>query len=145
MASLRSISPREASIFACLVDVYCAPGNGFPPVARTNAVDFLDLWLDRSPRANRLAFRGLLYLAEVGPLAGGFGTRMRRLSPERRLEYVLSLDHSRVMPLRAASKVLKVAASLGYYGDAQVLRLVGYDPDAVLERSRELRRIEGRP
>lgn len=143
--ALRAITPREASIYACLVDTYCEPGEGFPAVRDSSAVPFLDEWLARAPAFNRIAFRGLLYLAEIGPALSGYGARLRRLERGRRLEYVLSLDRSPFLPLRALSKLLKVATSLGYYGDAGVLRRIGYDPDAVLERSRELRRREGRP
>lgn len=144
-AKLRAITPREASIYACLVDTYCEPGEGFPQVWDTSAVAFVDEWMGSAPALNRIAFRGLLYLSEVAPLVSGYGARLRRLDRGERSRYIRSLDKSPVVPLRAAAKLMKVAASLGYYGDERVLRRIGYDPDAVLARARELRRKEGRP
>jgi hypothetical protein len=35
-------------------------------------------------------------------------------------------------------------AKLAYYGDDGVMRTLGYDPDAVVERGRRLRREEAR-
>lgn len=142
---LRAITPREASIYACLVDTYCGPGGGFPEVRDTGAVAFFDQWVAGAPALNAAALRLLLYLCEVGPLLSGRGARLRRLDRRRRLEYVLAMDRSPLPPLRALAKLLKVAAGLGYYGDREVSRRVGYDPEELLERSRELRRREGRP
>lgn len=144
-ARLRAISGREASIFACLVDAYCEPGERLPPVAETSAAHFLDDWLARAPTVNRLGFRGLLYLAEAGPLLLGFGSRLRRLDAGSRREYLRGMERSRLPGFRDAAKLIKVATSLGYYGDREVLQRIGYDREALLERSRELRRREGRP
>jgi hypothetical protein len=49
------------------------------------------------------------------------------------------------MPLKAATELLRVSASLSYYGDTEVMRAVGYDPEEKLRISRELRAREGRP
>ena len=81
MAPLAALSPREASIFACLADTVVAPEPVLPPVRETDAVAFFDRWMARSPRANRVALRGLLYTIEIAPRFLGFGDRMRRLDP----------------------------------------------------------------
>jgi hypothetical protein len=142
---LEAISGREASIYACLVDAYCDPGDRLPPVSETGAVAFLDQWVARSPRLNATALRSLLYACELAPLAAGYGHRFRRLDREHRLEFVQGMERSPLGALRAAAKLMKVATSLGYYGDDEVLRRIGYEPDALLERSRSLRAEQGRP
>jgi hypothetical protein len=142
---LRAISPREASIFACLVDAYCEPAGAMPPVASTSAAFFLDDWLARAPAPNRAFFRVLLYLGEAGPLLLGFGRRLRRLDRGRRQDFLRTAERSGVPGVKDAFKLLKVASSLGYYGDRGVLGRIGYDPDALLARSRELRELQGRP
>ncbi len=142
---LRAISPREASIYACLVDAVCAPAGDLPPVRETTAVAFLDEWLGRAPGLNRIGFRALLYACEAGPVLAGYGRRLRRLDRERRRRYLTGIAHSRAPALRAASEVVRMAASMGYYGDTAVMRAVGYDPEAKLSASLELRRREGRP
>src|SRR5688572_27142496 len=75
MAPLAVLSPREASIFACLADTVVAPEPLLPPVRETDAVAFFDRWMARAPRGNRIALRALLYSLEVGPRALGFGGR----------------------------------------------------------------------
>src|SRR5687768_16935470 len=73
MAPLAALSPREASIFACLADTVVAPEPVLPPVRETDAVEFFDRWMARSPRPNRVALRALLYTLEVAPRFLGFG------------------------------------------------------------------------
>ena len=46
---------------------------------------------------------------------------------------------------RALGRMLKLVATLAYYGDDGVLASLGYDPEAKLARGRELRAAEGRP
>ena len=46
MAQLAVLSPREASIFACLADTVVAPEPVLPPVRETDAVEFFDRWMD---------------------------------------------------------------------------------------------------
>ena len=83
--TLTALTPREASIFACLTDTVVAPEPVLPPVRETVAVAFLDRWLARSPRLNRIGLRALLYVAELAPRLIGLGARLRRLaSPSAR-------------------------------------------------------------
>jgi hypothetical protein len=112
-----------------------------PPVARTDAVEFFDRWLQRSPRLNRVGMRACLYLAEAGPLAFGFRGRLRALAPADRLAYLERLDRG---ALRQLSKLLRGIAQLSYYGDDAIMRTLGYDPDANVARGRALRAAEGR-
>jgi hypothetical protein len=139
------MSAREASIFACLVDTVVQPGGGLPPVARTDAVEFFDRWLVRSPRPNRIGLRAVLYAAELGPLLSGFRHRLRRLAPDERFRYVRGVEKARSGQLRQMAKLLKGMALLCYWGDDGLMRRVGYDPEANLRRGRELRAREGRP
>ena len=145
MAELRALSGREASIFACLTETVVAPGNGLPPVRETDAVRFFDDWLVLLPRPNRVAMRGLLWAAELGPLAAGFGRRLRQLDGARRSEFLRGLERAPRRQLRVIAKLMETASQLAYYGDDAVLALLGYDPEANLERGRRLRASEGRP
>jgi len=76
---LRVLSPREASIFACVADTVVAPQPSLPPVSATTAVAAFDSWLWHSPRLNRAGLRALLLAAEQAPRLLGFGARLRAL------------------------------------------------------------------
>ena len=145
MAPLAVISPREASIFACLADTVVAPEPVLPPVRETDAVAFFDRWMERAPRLNRIGLRAMLYSLETGPRLLGFGARMRRLSPERRAEYLRSLEQHRSPQLRQLAKLLQGLGQLAYYGDDRVMLTIGYDAEANVARGRELRERDGRP
>ena len=142
---LTVLSPREASIFACIVDTYCAPAGYLPAVRDTDAALYADALMARSPLVNRVGFRAALHAAELAPLMTGHRARLRRLAPEQRREFALALDRSRHLPGRALGRILKLTATLAYYGDDGVLAALGYDPDAKVARGRELRAAEGRP
>ena len=145
MAPLAVLSPREASIFACLADTVVAPEPVLPAVRDTDAVAFFDRWMGRAPRGNRVAFRALLYALETGPLLLGFGARMRRLGPERRADYLRAIEQSRVPQLRQLAKLMQGFGQLAYYGDDRVMLRIGYDAEANVARGRELRERDGRP
>lgn len=132
---------READIFACLTDAVVAPGHGLPTLRETDAREFLVRYLDASPRANRAGLRAMLLAVEVGPLALGFRARLRRLPQRDRLAYLTRLQDGPAAPLAQA---LEAVAKLAYYGDEGVMRSLGYDPVAVVERGRALRREEAR-
>jgi hypothetical protein len=55
---------------------------------------------------------------------------------------VLLLVRTRV---RGVDDVLRRLAAHCYYGDAGVMRVLGYDADAAITRTRALRLAEGRP
>ena len=141
---LRTISGREASIFACFTDAVVAPEPVLPPVRQTDAVAFFDRWMGRLPRANRVGMRALLLVAELAPLAK-HGRRLRRLERDRRLEWIQGVEHSGNGHVRMLMKLMESAAQLSYYGDDNVLGQLGYDPEANLARGRRLRAAEGRP
>ena len=122
--TLTVLTPREASSFACLVDTVVAPAPPLPPVSETDAVAAFDAWLARAPAANRAALRSVLY-----PLA-----RMRRLSPEARVAYLERAGRSRAPGARQMVEAIRSTAALSYYGDANVMRLLGYDADERLRR-----------
>jgi hypothetical protein len=145
MAELRVLSGREASIFACLTDTVVAPEPALPPVRETDAVRFFDEWLTLLPKPNRAGMRALLWAAELAPLASGFGRRLRRLEPARRLDWLRAVEHASFTQLRLVAKLMTSASQLSYYGDDTVLGRLGYDAQANLERGRRLREAEGRP
>jgi hypothetical protein len=142
---LRVLTPREASIFACLVDTVVAPEPLLPPVGQTDCAFFFDRWMAASPTANARGMRALLYVLEVMPLALGFGARLRRLPVDERARYLKAIEHNKNQHVRQLTKLVKGAALLAYYGDENIMRIVGYDPEATLARGRELRMKEGRP
>jgi hypothetical protein len=145
MTPLRAITPREASIFACVTDAMVAPEPLLPPVRETDAVLFFDDWMARSPAANRIALRAALYAFELSPLLTGGRTRLRKLDSTGRARWLDAIEHVKQPQVRLACKLLKGAAQLSYYGDDRVLARCGYDADANVRRGRELRRAEGRP
>ena len=55
---MKVLTPREASIFACITDTVVAPEPILPPVRDTDAVGFLDRWLAAAPAMNRIGLRG---------------------------------------------------------------------------------------
>lgn len=132
---------REANIFACLTDAAVAPEAPLPAVAQTDAVVSFEQILSRSPALHRLGLRACLLALELGPAALGFGARLRRLGPAARLAYLERLQRGPMEPL---AKALCGMAQLSYYGDESVMRLLGYDAAARVERGRALRRAEGR-
>lgn len=143
--NLETISPREASIFACLADTAVAPEPILPPVRETDAAFFFDEWMTRSPKLVARALRVALYGIELAPLALGFGNRMRRLDVADRAEFLRRFEKAPVVQLRQLAKLLKSAAFLAYYGDDRIMLRCGYDAEANLERGRDLRAREGRP
>jgi hypothetical protein len=145
MGELSVLSGREASIFACLTDTVVAPEPLLPPVRETDAVRFFDEWLVALPAVNRAGLRALLWAAELGPLATGRGGRLRRLDRDRRGEWLRGVEQTRSTQLRLLMKLMVSAAQLSYYGDDSVLKRLGYDAAANLERGRRLRATEGRP
>jgi hypothetical protein len=140
---LASLSPREASIFACVCDTVVAPRPVLPPVHETDAVEFLDRWLSQAPRLNRLGLRALLYAAELSPRAVGGGGRLRELPEGKRTEALARLERS--SRARDLVKLISGIAFLAYYGDDAIMNRLGYDADANVERGRRLRAAEGRP
>lgn len=132
---------READIFACLTDSVVAPLPPLPPVADTDAVASFEDYLRRSPAGGRVALRVALLLVEIAPRAFGFGARLRALDRERRERFVARAGAGPLAPLVAA---LRGIAQVSYYGDDGVMRLLGYDAGARVERGRALRAAEGR-
>lgn len=141
MSVLTVISPREASIFAALVDTVVAPAPPLPPVHGTDAAFALDAGLAAAPRANRLAVRAALHALELAPLAHGERRRLRQLPADARTRTLARLERG---PLTGAIKGLRALAQLNYYGDPAVMRQLGYDADAVVARAQALREREVR-
>jgi hypothetical protein len=139
MNALTVLSPREGSIFACICDTVVAPGDALPAVAQTDAAFAFDRLLAASPALNRLGLRALFAALELSPrIVGVEGGRLRRLDPRQRAEVLERLEAT-----AAGAGIVKAArgiAHFSYYGDDGVMRALGYDPDAVIERAAEARR-----
>lgn len=142
---MNSISDREASIFACFVETVVAPQPLLPPVSDTDAAAFFDRWMTLAPKANAAGLRAAIFAIEVAPLALGHRRRMRKLGRAERARYLQQLEKHKAAPIRQATKALKGIAFLCYYGDDGLMKQLGYDPDANVERGRRLRIAEGRP
>lgn len=132
---------READIFACLTDTVVAPLPPLPAVGGTDAVASFADYLDRSPAPGRLGLRAGLLALELAPRVLGFGARLRALDRERREEFVARASAG---PLASLVLALRGMAQLSYYGDAAVMRQLGYDAEERVRRGRELRIAEGR-
>lgn len=143
--NLRVLSPREASIFACVTETVVAPRPLLPAVRDTGAVASYDSWLWHSPRLNRFGLRALFYAAEMAPRALGFGARLRVLDPAERTAALDRAERSGPAAIRGLVKLVKSVTCLSYYGDDAVMRQLGYDAEAVVRRGVELRARESRP
>jgi hypothetical protein len=142
--TLEVLSPREASIFACVCDTVVAPEPLLPPVRATDAVESFDRLLAASPALNRIGLRALIHAAELAPLAVGGRTRLRRLDGAARADALARLESARPAAARELVKLVKGLACLSYYGDDGVMGRLGYDADERIARGRALRAAEGR-
>jgi hypothetical protein len=104
------MTARERANFTRVVEALVAPVPPLPPASETDATDAFERSLAAGPRLNELALRAAFLLVGAG---------LRR---EQLLKLVRSLAH------------------LHYYGDESVMRLLGYDPAAVVARAAEVRR-----
>jgi hypothetical protein len=143
MPALAVISPREASIFACLCDTFVAPDDSMAPVAQTDAAFAFDRLLDASPRLNRFGLRALVYALEIAPLLTSDRKRLRRLSAQQRSAALDSLERASDAGAGLIN-ALRAVAHISYYGDDAVMRGFGYDADAVVARGASLRAQEAR-
>jgi hypothetical protein len=137
MGALSVLTPREASIFACVCDTVVAPEDKLPAVAQTDAAFAFDRMLQVAPRLNQIALRALFAALELAPLAVGESHRLRRLTPPQRAATLDRLERT-----HAGAGLVKAArgiAHYAYYGDDAVMRQLGYDADAVIARAAEVR------
>jgi hypothetical protein len=112
---------RERSVFTRVTDRVVAPVPPLPPVHDTDAAAAFERSLAAAPKLNELALRAAFLFV---------GAALRRRVPLERL------DRGSIAPLLKAVRSL---AHLHYYGDSGVMRVLGYDPDAVLARAAEVR------
>ena len=98
-----SLTARERTAFARVVETVVAPAPPLPPVDQTDAVAAFDHLLSASPATNRIALRAAMLA-------------VARLPKPTRAKAIKRLD-----PIRAT-------AAMAYYGDPTVQRIVGYDP-----------------
>ncbi|GAC1324041.1 MAG: hypothetical protein NVSMB25_21110 [Thermoleophilaceae bacterium] len=125
-----------------LSDALIYPDGRLPRVSDTDTLSSFESWLVRSPALNRAAVRVLLLALELSPLAGPDRAPLRALGPARSGAWLASLERSRAgLPVR----LLKRMSQLSYYGSDGVMRALGYDAAANVERGRALRERDGRP
>ena len=89
-----------------------------PAVAATDAVAGFNGWLARAPRLNRIALRGSLL---------ALGLRLRGMDRGQRAAALGRLGRSRVPVVPQLMEALRASAAAAYYGDAGVMRGLGYD------------------
>lgn len=142
---MKALTKREASIFACFTDAVVAPEPVLPPVHKTDAVEFFDDWMARSPRLNRTGMRALLYALELSPFVTGTKQRLRQLDRDARARWLETIESAPRAEIKLVFKLLKGAAQLSYWGCDELMKAVGYDADANVARGRALRLEEGRP
>jgi hypothetical protein len=123
---------RAAPVVAALCSAVVAPAPPLPPVDETDAVDAFVRLVAAGPAVHRAALRAALALLDLAPLALGERGRLRDLPPGRRDAVVQRLERGPVAP---AMRPLRSLLHLAYYGDARVLRTLGYDSDAVIRRA----------
>ncbi len=141
--SARCLTHRERAVVGALADAMAAPAPPLPPVAETDAVDSVDAWLARAPGLNRAAVRAGLIAVGLAPIVLARGRRLLELDREQRSALLQRLSRNPVT--RDLIRVLASMLVVGYYGDAGVSRLLGYDAAANVERGRRLIAAEGRP
>jgi hypothetical protein len=132
---------RELVTVGCLIEWAVSPEPPLPAVADTDATAAFVRNIEAASRPERLALRGLLAALELLPLIAGEGRRLARLPAYRRTGFLGRLENGPAAPLASA---LAALAQLSYYGDLGVMRQLGYDPDRVRARGRDLRATEGR-
>ena len=132
----------QTEIFVAFADTVIAPEPVLPAVEHTDAARFFDEWMSRAPRLNAFALRAALGALDLAPLASRHRRRFHALPEQDRADFLKGLERSR---LRQLMKALKGVAFLCYYGDDRLMKQLGYDPDANVERGRRLRAAEGRP
>lgn len=142
MNTLKTISGREASIFAALCEVFVDPAAPLPDVRDTDAAFALDANLAVAPPLNRIGLRVVIHMLELTPLALGYGARMRRLDRATRTAAIERLAANAV--LRPLIEGVRTVSHLCYYGDVGVMRALGYDPQVVVDRAAKLRVREAR-
>jgi|tagenome__1003787_1003787.scaffolds.fasta_scaffold18651116_2 hypothetical protein len=114
------MTTRELRAFERVAEAVIAPVAPLPHVRDTDAAAALQRSLAAVPRLNALALRALFVLAALWP-------------------WRWPLDRVGRGPLAAVAKAVNALAYLHYYGDVRVMRLLGYDPDAVVARAAEVR------
>lgn len=139
------LTRRERAVVAALADTMAAPLAPLPPVAGTDTVAAFGAWVADSPALNRLGLRAGLAIAGVAPRAFGHRTGLANLDRAARTAVLHRLERSRIGPLRALMRALTGVLLMSYYGDDGVMRLLGYDAAANVDRGRRLIAQEGRP
>ncbi len=126
------LSAKEQAILAASADAFFPPGGPIP-LSGTEAgvVAYMDRYLRRVGRSQRVLIRLLLQLIEHGPwIFGPRPARFTRLSPAERTEVLLRMSLSGVYFRRVSFLSLRVMLTMGYLANDQVARQIGALPCA---------------
>jgi len=133
------VTRREQDVVAALAQGLVAPVPPLPPVGATDTIAAFQAALDAGPALNRLGLRVALRLLDRrAPRLVGERRPLRALEAARQQAALAAARGDRV--LGPALEPLRGMVQLSYYGDAGVLRTLGYDPGAVVARATEARR-----
>jgi len=131
----------ETAILRCLIETSVAPFSPLPQVNQTGAVKAFEVYLERSPKHNRLALRAALRAVNLAPFLVGYRQRFKKLQPQDQLKYLKRLARTRLYLL---VKMITGLAKVVYYSDPGVMKIIGYDAAAKLAAGRRVRKAEGR-
>ena len=118
---------RELAAFELVADAVIEPVAPLPPVRETDAALAFARSLAAGPRPNELVLRAIFW---------ALAAWLRRRDVAARGQALARLDREPLAPLMKAVRSL---VYLHYYGDARVMRLLGYDADVVVARAAEVR------
>jgi hypothetical protein len=106
----------ELRTIEAVIEWAVAPATPLPPVRETDAVAAFALSLEAGPPSHRRA---------LWPLLAGLDLLRSRRGPDARYAVLSWLERGRLAPL---ADLLAGLAQLAYYGDPDVLQMLGYDP-----------------
>ncbi len=135
---------RERAIVAALVDTLAAPEPPLPAVEKTDTVQAVAVWIAASPPVNRIGLRAGLRILDLAPLALGHRRRLEKLDRAARSDVLRRVERSRLTPLRQLLRAMSSVLLISYYGNDEVMRLLGYDAAANVARGQRLIAEEGR-
>lgn len=127
LPTTRVLSAKEQAIVAACADALFPPGGPIP-LSGTEAgvVEYMERYVERSPRATRVLIRLLIRSIEHGPLL--FGPRRARfthLSHEERCAALERMARSPIYFRRVSFLSMRTMLSMGYLANPEVTRCIG--------------------
>jgi hypothetical protein len=125
--STRVLSAKEQAIVASCADALF-PAGGPIPISGTEAgvVEYVALFVERTPRATRALMRMLFRFVEHSTwLFGPRRARFSRLSVAERIAALSAMAESRFYFRRVSFLSLRTMLSMGYLANEEVARAIG--------------------